>query len=137
MLRVLKRIPLLTYLIIMYNVVTVGRPVGTTLDTAVFTTQLISGSTLSLTVGDLFVALGVLILYVEIFKSTRSSVDAIIDHLLSMLLFVVCLVEFLIFPRGGTVTFLLLTLIALLDVIAGFTISISTARRDFAVGDRL
>jgi hypothetical protein len=46
---------------------------------------------------------------------------------------VLFLVEFIVAPGAGTATFLLLTLMALLDVIAGFSISIFAARRDFAI----
>ena len=37
---------------------------------------------------------------------------------------------------AGTATFFLLTLMALIDVVAGFSISLFAARRDFSVGER-
>jgi len=36
--------------------------------------------------------------------------------------------------REGDSTFLLLTIMAFIDVIAGFTITIAAARRDFGLG---
>ncbi len=54
-----------------------------------------------------------------------------------MLLFVACLVEFIILPGFGTSVFLLLTLMCFIDVVAGFTVTISTARRDFGVEEGL
>ena len=50
-----------------------------------------------------------------------------------MLVFIAFLIEFLMVPAAGT-TFLVLALMSLLDVIAGFSISIFAARRDMAIG---
>jgi hypothetical protein len=57
-----------------------------------------------------------------------------VDHALSMALFIICLLEFIIIARFGNSTFFIITLICLLDVVAGFTVTISTARRDFGIG---
>jgi hypothetical protein len=55
---------------------------------------------------------------------------AIVNHALSMLLFIVCLVEFLLFSAFATSTFFLVTLMVLLDVLAGFIVTIVASRRD-------
>jgi uncharacterized membrane protein len=102
-----------------------------------FDTTLVSGATFAFTMGDLLIVLSLVLLYFEIFKATRTSSLSIVDHLLSMLLFVACLVEFIILPGFGTSVFLLLTLMCFIDVVAGFTVTISTARRDFAVDEGL
>lgn len=83
---------------------------------------------------DLVVGFAILLLYFEILKAARISRTTIIDHMLSMVVFIAFLIEFIVSAGAGTATFMLLTLIALIDVIAGFTISIVTARRDFAIG---
>jgi hypothetical protein len=70
------------------------------------------------------------VLFVELLKSTNSRGAAIINHALSMLLFIVCLMEFLLAPAFATSTFFLITLMVLLDVLAGFIVTIVTARRD-------
>ncbi len=85
-------------------------------------------------VADLLVGVAILLLYFEILKAARISRTTIIDHMLSMVVFIAFLIEFIVAAGAGTATFMLLTLIALIDVIAGFTISIVTARRDFAIG---
>ena len=72
-----------------------------------------------------------MLLYLEIFKATRTGHASIIDHVLSLLVFVVALVEFVIAPRFGHQAFLAIVLMMLIDVIAGFTVTISGARRDF------
>ena len=70
------------------------------------------------------------VLFIELLKSTNSQRAAIVNHSLSMVLFVICLIEFLLFPAFATATFFLLTLMVLLDVVAGFTVSIMAARKD-------
>jgi hypothetical protein len=50
-----------------------------------------------------------------------------------MMVFVACLILFLIWDRAATSTFFLLMLMALIDVIAGFSVTINAARRDHSV----
>lgn len=84
--------------------------------------------------GDILMASGLIVLFIELLKSTTSRRTAIVNHALSMLLFVGCLVEFLLAPAFATSTFFLLTLMVLLDVLAGFIVTIVTARRDVGFG---
>jgi hypothetical protein len=90
-----------------------------------------SGVDMMLDAGDLIILVGLLLLYVEIFKATRTSDASIFDHIASLLVFLVGLIEFLLLPRFAHGAFLALILMCLIDVIAGFTVSISSARRDF------
>ncbi|OQW94224.1 MAG: hypothetical protein BWK79_07010 [Beggiatoa sp. IS2] len=94
---------------------------------------MMSGAAWSATMGDVLIILGVFCLYVELFKATRTTVASIVDHAISLAVFVIFLVEFIIIKGAGTSTFLILGLMSLLDVVAGFTITISTARRDLLV----
>lgn len=87
-----------------------------------------------LKLGDVLVMLGIVLLYFEILKSTRATQTTIADHVLSLLVFIVYLVEYIVVVWAGTATFMILALISLLDVIAGFTITISTSRRDITFG---
>ncbi len=89
-----------------------------------------SGGQWSVTLGDLVVFVSLLILFVELLKSTGSRHIAIINHSLSMLLFIACLVEFLLFRAFATSAFFLVTMMVLLDVLAGFVITIVAARRE-------
>lgn len=82
------------------------------------------------TLGDLLLAASLVVLFIELLKSTTSRQIAIINHSLSMILFIVCLVEFLLAPACATSTFFLLTVMVLLDVLAGFIVTIVSARRD-------
>jgi hypothetical protein len=129
---VIANIPTLLYLLIAYNIL-IFLP-EFSMSAPLFEWHLISGAVFQASSSDLLIAFGVLALYIELFKATRTSTSSIIEHGLSMLLFIVFLVEFIVIKGAGTSTFLILTLLQLLDVVAGFTITISTARRDFGMG---
>lgn len=86
------------------------------------------------TLSDLLLLAGLVVLFIELLKSTTSRRTAIVNHALSMLLFVVCLVEFLLAPAFATSAFFLLTIMVLLDVLAGFIVTIVSARRDIDFG---
>jgi hypothetical protein len=89
-----------------------------------------SGGHWAVTLGDLVVLVSLLILFVELLKSTGSRHIAIINHSLAMLLFIACLVEFLLFRAFATSAFFLVTVMVLLDVLAGFIMTIVAARRE-------
>jgi uncharacterized membrane protein len=50
-----------------------------------------------------------------------------------MIVFIVCLIEFLLLENFATSVFFILTLMCLLDVLAGVVVTIISARRDFTV----
>ncbi len=110
------------------------------LNDVLFYVKLPSGAFWKPTWGDLVVLTGLITLYIEIFKSTRTSSISIVDHTLSTIVFVAFLVSWMVFPwtigEKSNSTFLLLTVMAFIDVIAGFTITIAAARRDFSMGGR-
>ena len=129
--RTLRHIPFLAFLLIFYNIVAFsGGSDRPPLDQIWLETGLVSGATLRIAVSDLIVMFGVVGLYIEIFKATRPTNLSILDHVLSMVVFVVFLIEFIVVPQVGRPSFLILTLMSFLDVIAGFTVSIVSARRD-------
>ena len=86
-----------------------------------------------LKVGDLFVVAGLVALFLEIIKAARLGAGAIVDHMLSTATFIVALVEFLLVPFCGTATFFFLMIMSLIDVVAGYSVSILAARRDYSV----
>jgi hypothetical protein len=129
-----RAIPLFIVLLIAYNLAMLFGDINSTLVSQMYSLELASGAIWTFTVSDLYIILGVLILYIEVFKSTGTGVTSVIDHSLSMIVFIIFLVEFLMVAGCGTSTFFILTLMSLLDVIAGFTVSIVAARRDFSIG---
>ncbi|MBU0499479.1 MAG: hypothetical protein KJ558_16410 [Gammaproteobacteria bacterium] len=130
----LLHIPLFALILIAYNLAAMTGDAETLLKSEFFSVDLISGSHWTLTAGDLFLVFGVIVLYLEIVKSTRTGVASVLDHSLSTLVFVIFLIEFLMVKSCGTSTFFVLMLMALLDVVSGFTVSIVAARRDFNFG---
>ena len=127
----LRVFPLLILVLAAYNVVVFFTKLTT--ESAVFAIALPSKDALAVSLGGLLVVLGLLLLYVEIVKATRTSTVAVVDHVLSMAVFVAALLEFLLLKGFGTLTFFLITLTTFIDVIAGFTVTIQGARRDFGV----
>ena len=130
--QLISRIPFLVYLLVAYNLFVLFSGRGG-LENELFLADLPSGALFVPTVADLLVTLGLLALAVEVLKATRTAPSAIIDHALSTVVLIIFVIEFLVVPSAGTVPFLLLTVMALLDVIAGFTVTITAARRDIAV----
>jgi len=133
--RSLLSIPLNMILLFAYNVIVFTSTPEKYLPDATVASFVIpsSGATLNITWNILFVLAGICILYIEILKSTRATYQALIDHLLSLVVFVIFLVELIVLREMGSATFLILTLLSLIDVIAGFTVSLSTARRDITL----
>jgi hypothetical protein len=123
--------PLLLIPVVLYNMVAflLGLPFSTVL----FEVPLLSGAKMALNTGDMLVLLAVLLLYLEILKSTRLSNKAIIDHVLSVILFMAMVVEFIAVQRAASSTFLILIALSFVDVIGGFTSTIRTAQRDITV----
>ena len=83
--------------------------------------------------GDAILLLAIVFLFLEILKSTSTGTSTIINHAISMMLFIVCLIQFLLLPNFATSTFFILMSMALLDVLAGVVVTIVSARRDFGV----
>lgn len=106
---------------------------ATVWDDATMRLTLPSGGTMVLTYGALLVILGLVVLFVEVVKSTRTTAPTIVDHGASMVVFILYLIEFIVVGYCATSTFLILMLIALLDVVGGFTITIRGSRRDYAI----
>ena len=136
----LTAFPLLFITFILYNIFALfgmsdtAMAADSALRQELFGMTMPSGGRWIMGVGDLLVLFSLVLLFFELLKSTSSQKVAIINHALSMVLFIFCLVEFLLFPRFATATFFLITVMVLLDVMAGFIVTIITARKDFDFG---
>jgi hypothetical protein len=132
--RGLFALPIPVFVLLAYNaVVLLGGDPAVKLPAVVFSAPLASGAAFTLTTGELLLLLGVVALFIEIVKATRSSMASAVDHALSALVFAVYLVEFLLVKVAGTGVFLVLTIMSFLDLIAGFTVTLGTARRDLTI----
>ena len=93
------------------------------------------GAVWAVTSGDLLIVLSMCFFFVEILKSTSTGASTIANHAVSMVVFIICLIEFLLLKNFATSVFFILTIMTLLDVLAGVVVTIISARRDFTVGD--
>jgi len=66
-------------------------------------------------------------------KSTRIGIRTVVDHALSLILFLGMLVEFLLVKQCATATFFLLLAISFIDVLGGFAVTLRSAQRDLTV----
>jgi hypothetical protein len=130
----LASIPLLVVPFILYNLGLAGffgtGPGGDPWATEIFSFSMMSGGVFSMTLGILMIVVALLLFFVEIVKSTRTSNASVVDHLLSTFVFVAFLVEFLLVRGAAHPVFFTLMVITLIDVLAGFSVSLRAAGRD-------
>ena len=137
MFRLLDAFPLLLLVIIAYGLfvmITGAAGVPEALAAPLFSINIISSDTLTFLMGDLFILISIILLFVEILKSTSSGAIAIANHALSAGVMTIAIIFLLVLKGFGTSTFLFITLLTMFDVIAGFIITTITARRDIGVG---
>lgn len=132
----LLSIPWLIISVIAYNLLMVlSSDMQATLNSAILPpVTLMSEGVWILTVKDLLLLVSLVILFVEILKSTRVTAVSVLDHALSTALFVFCLIEFIIVKSAATSTFFLIMVITVIDVVAGFSVTLRSARRDVGFG---
>lgn len=128
----LGHVPLLIIPFILYNLGLAGMFGGGADPWAqpMISVPMMSGGVFAMTLGDLMVVIGLVLLFFEIMKSTRTSNASVLDHLLSTFVFVAFLVEFLLVRGAAHSVFFILTVITLVDLVAGFSVSIRSAGRD-------
>ena len=95
----------------------------------VFAIPLVSDRRLPVSVGDLVVAIGMLLLYVEVMKAARPGGKGIMDHVLSFVLLLAIAGELVLVPRASTVTLLLLAVLGFVDLLTGISLSLRARRR--------
>jgi hypothetical protein len=132
----IRAIPLLVFAFILYNLLVLagGADANAALARPIFSMTLLSKGTWTFTWGDFILLVTLILLFIEIVKSTFTSTSTLIDHALSMVVFIAVLVEFLMVPQAATSVFFLILVAGLIDVIAGYTIGIRVARRDLSIG---
>jgi hypothetical protein len=130
----LQALPLTVLPLIVYNLV--GYLIGGADPWAaeLFSFPMVSGARFALQLGDVLILFAIAMLYLEVAKAARASQNTIANHILSTIILVVYVVEFIVASVAAHSVFLILTAIALFDVIAGFSITIKTATRDIALG---
>jgi hypothetical protein len=86
------------------------------------TVPLTSGTAWPVTLSDVLIALGILLLLCEVIKGARPGAKYLTDHLLSLLVVCGAGAEFVLLPQFGTSTYFLLALLALVDFLSGIAL---------------
>jgi len=92
------------------------------------TLPLMSGVGWAVTLSDVLLALGILMLLFEVMKGARPGAKYLTDHLLSLIVFGGSAAEFVLLPQFGTSTFFLLTLMTLVDFLSGVALRTRRSR---------
>jgi hypothetical protein len=135
----IRVIPLIIVSFIAYNVIVLlggDAAADDILRKPLFSLPMVSGERWIFSWGDLIIFLTMIMLFIELIKSTYTSSLQMVDHGLSMLVFIACLVEFLLVKKATSSVFFFILTAALVDVVAGALIGIRTARRDLNIGSQ-
>jgi hypothetical protein len=124
--------PLLLIPFAIYNIIAFLMP-GVTWTGVVATVHMMSGADWTMSAGDILIALAIVLLCGEVMKSTRIGIRTVVDHSLSLILFLGMLVEFILVKQAATATFFLLLVVSFIDVLGGFAVTLRSAQRDLTV----
>jgi hypothetical protein len=133
----LVALPLMIIPFILYNLAMIGL-FGSggvaALEDVVISLQMLSGANWTMNLGDVLIVVALFFLFIEILKASRNGRGSLLNHMLSMLVFIAFLVEFLLVRNAATQTFFILMTITFVDVIGGFAVAIRAAGRDVSIG---
>jgi hypothetical protein len=118
--------PLLLIPLAIYNIVVFLMP-GVSLAEPLVTLPLTSGAGWPVTLSDVLLTLGILMLLLELIKGARPGAKYLTDHLLSLIVFGGAVAEFLLWPRFANSTYFLLVLLALVDFLSGLALHVRRA----------
>jgi len=121
--------PLLLIPLAIYNIIVFLMP-GVSFTDPLLKLTLMSGAEWTVTLSDVLLTLGILLLLAEVIKGARPGAKYLTDHLLSLLVFGAAAAEFVLWPQFGTSTYFLLGMLALVDFLSGIALR---ARRGMQV----
>jgi membrane-anchored protein YejM (alkaline phosphatase superfamily) len=124
--------PLLLVPFAIYNIIAFLMP-GVSWTGTLTTVHMMSGGDWTMSAGDFLIVLAILFLFGEMMKSTRIGIRSVVDHGLSLVLFLAMMAEFLLVKQAATSTFFLLLVISFVDVLGGFAVTLRSAQRDLTV----
>src|SRR3977135_4100586 len=113
--------PLLLIPLAVYNIIVFLMP-GVSFADPLIKLMLMSGTEWQVTLSDVLLALGILLLLFEVIKGARPGAKYFTDHLLSLIVFGAAAAEFVLWPKFGTSTYFLLTALALVDFLSGLAL---------------
>jgi len=133
----MRHVPLLLIPFLLYNAfafLIFADYAGDFREASLFGIPMASGATYTFTVSASIVLMALFLLGFEVVKATRIGSASVTDHVLATVVFVAFLVELLLVTQAATDTFVILTAIALVDLVCGFAVSIRSASRDVTIG---
>src|ERR1700738_936179 len=113
--------PLLLIPLAIYNIIVFLMP-GVSFTDPLVKLTLMSGTEWPLTLSDVLLALGILLLMCEIIKGARPGAKYLTDHLLSLIVFGAAAAEFVLWPKFGPSTYFLLSQLSLVDFLSGIAL---------------
>ncbi len=125
-------IPLLLLPFAIYNIIAFLMP-GVSWTAPLFSLHMVSGVDWTMSAGDMLIVFAILMLFGEVMKSTRIVLRTVVDHGLSLILFLGMLVEFILVPQTSTATFFILLVLSFVDVLGGFVVTLRSAQRDLSI----
>jgi hypothetical protein len=124
--------PLLLIPLAIYNIIAFLMP-SVSFGEPLVKLKLVSGAEWPITLSDVMLALGILLLLHEVIKGARPGGKYLTDHLLSLIVFAGSAAEFVLWPKFGTSTFFLLVLLAMVDFFSGIALRAQRPARAKAV----
>jgi hypothetical protein len=115
--------PLLLIPLAVYNIIVFLMP-GVSFADPLLKLTLVSGTEWAVTLSDILLALGILLLLSEVIKGARPGAKYLTDHLLSLIVFGAAAAEFVMWSKFGNSTYFLLTLLALVDFLSGLALRV-------------
>ena len=116
--------PLLLIPLAIYNIIVFLMP-GVSFADPLLKLTLMSGAEWPVTLSDILLALGLLLLLLEVIKGARPGAKYLTDHLLSLIVFGCAAAEFVLWPKFGNSTYFLLSMLALVDFLSGIALRTS------------
>jgi hypothetical protein len=113
--------PLLLIPLAIYNIIVFLMPTVSFTDPLVKLT-LMSGIEWPITLSDVLLALGILLLMCEVIKGARPGAKYLTDHLLSLIVFGAAAAEFVLWSKFGTSTYFLLVALSMVDFFSGLAL---------------
>jgi hypothetical protein len=126
--------PLLALPLVYYNFMVIAvlgldpQRVNLWLEGTAFQITMFSGTVWSMTQSDVIVAAAMGLLFIEILKSVGAPMLSLVNHGIAVMTLLVYSVQFMSIPGFTTSAFFMLGLMQLIDVIAGYTITIVATR---------
>lgn len=125
----LKLFPWMAVPVVIYNILALGglafssvEAIRLRLDTDFLVIPIGLSASWNITPGHALICCSIIMLFIEFMKSRSISSINVLSHASSIFIFVISIVEFLIFPAFATSVFFLIMLMCLMDVVSRLTL---------------